>query len=324
MFTLPFKVTPSPVKITISDQMVLMGSCFTGNIGEKLINHKFQVLSNPFGVIYNPISIFKLLKQASNEEIDTENVTKRDEIYYHWDMHSAVSADSRHGLIDLLKAKQSQMKESLLSAQVLVITPGTSFVYHTKEQQKLVANCHKIPQKSFIKSLLTVAEIKQAYQDMITVIRALNPAIKVIFTVSPVRHIKDGLIENNHSKAILIQAIQEIIRDDQQSSYFPAYEMVIDVLRDHRFYKEDMVHPNQQAIDYIWKQFIATYMDHETLKFIDEWENILKAINHRPFNPGSAAHQAFLLKTIDQVEKIKKKADVTNELERLKSGLLKV
>lgn len=322
MFALPFEVKPSSFKIGIRDEIVMMGSCFTENMGEKFANHKFRVLANPFGVIYNPASIFKLIRQAIDAAIDPDNIIENGGICYHWDMHSAISATNREDLTALIIKQQEVTRAALIKARVLIITPGTSFVYHYKDQNLLVANCHKIPQKLFSKSLLSAADIRNSYLEMIKILRAVNPELHVILTISPVRHVKDGLIENNLSKSILIQAIQEIIRDDENSSYFPSYEIVIDVLRDYRFFKDDLVHPNEQATDYLWKQFINTYFDADTQAFIKEWEVIRKAMNHRPFHPDTPSHQDFLKKTINRLSVLKGKADISDELNMLKSQLL--
>ena len=322
MFILPFEVSKAPFQISIRDTVLLIGSCFTENIGDKLIKHKFNALTNPLGVIYNPISLFNSLRMALDAHLDQERIFEINQVYYHWDAHSAISDPSKKKLLMILE-KQLKISQSFLKdASTLVISLGTSWVYRHRSSGQIVANCHKVPQKEFTKSLLAVEEITQNYSETIEVIRSVNPALNVVFTVSPVRHVRDGLIENNQSKGILIEAVRQIISDDPKASYFPSYEILIDVLRDYRFYKEDMIHPTDQAIDYIWAKFSRSYFDKETLNFIKQWEKLIKAMNHRPFHPETSAHQQFLVSTAETLKSLADIVDVKAELNAIKKQLL--
>tara|TARA_B100000941_G_scaffold289430_1_gene268590 strand:- start:240616 stop:241590 length:975 start_codon:yes stop_codon:yes gene_type:complete len=322
MFVLPFEISQAPFSLSIRDHVILMGSCFSENIGAKLTGHKFRALINPFGVIYNPISIFKTLQQSVNPQPQEDRIVEADQIYHHWDTHSDLSDPSRETLILKLK-KQRELTRTILSqASTLVLSPGTSWVYRHHSDHSIVANCHKVPQKEFTKSLLTVDQITQSYSETISLVRSLNPQLNVVVTISPVRHVRDGLIENNQSKAILIEAVRQIIANDTKASYFPSYEILIDVLRDYRFYKEDMIHPNDQAIDYIWEKFGQSYFDRETQNFIKEWGKLAKSMNHRPFHPETAAHQSFLKSTAKKLQSLADVVDIEEELKAIKKQLL--
>ncbi len=322
MFTLPFDIPPNSVKIRLKDPIFSIGSCFSDHMGSKLREHKFDVVTNPLGIIYNPYSIFKNLKLLLSEGLDPNNFIKNGDVYFHWDTHSAISGTNFNHFKELLEEKSRISKRSLVAAEWLIITFGTVYAYRYKGNDKIVANCHKVPQKEFEKQTLTREEIVEDYHETMEVVRTINPNIKVILTVSPVRHIRDGLVENNISKAILLQAVNEIVKSDNACSYFPSYEIMIDELRDYRFYKSDMIHPSQQAIRYIWNKFSQVYFDQETIKFISNWSKILKSLSHRPFHPNTAEHQKFLTSTIGKLEELEDKVDVTEEINHVKRQII--
>jgi len=193
----------------------------------------------------------------------------------------------------------------IIKSTHLIITLGTSWVYRNTETNEIVANCHKIPQKQFTKELLSVEVVKESLQSIIGLIASVNPNAKFIFTVSPVRHIKDGFVENNASKALLISAVYQIVnRQRSKVNYFPSYEIMLDELRDYRFYAEDMLHPNQIAIDYIWMKFLETYIKEEEFNMMQQVGDVQKALQHRPFNPNSESHQQFLEKVKGKIAQI--------------------
>ncbi len=322
MFFIPFNIKPFPSKISVSDRILLTGSCFAENIGKKLEENKFRVLTNPFGVIYNPASIFRLLEQTIRQSVDKERILINHGIYYHWDTHSTISAISEDALLKHFSNKLKATLSFLKSARVLIISLGSSWVYRHNSGREIVANCHKVPQKEFTKSLLSVKEITEGYFRTIKQIRDINPGLDVVMTVSPVRHLKEGLEQNNLSKSILLQAAHEIVAEDEKASYFPSYEIMIDVLRDYRFYKEDMVHPNDQAIDYIWGEFGKYSFDQQTLEFLGEWSQIAKALQHKPFHPESTAHQTFLKNTLGKLLALKDVVDVERELNMIEKQLI--
>ncbi len=322
MFTLPFDISPCPTKIRLKDPIFSIGSCFSDNIGSKLRENKFDVVTNPLGIIYNPYSIFKNLKLLLSEGLDPNNFIKRGNIYFHWDTHSAISGTEINQFKELLEEKSRLSKQSLIAAEWLVITLGTIYTYRYRGNDMIVANCHKVPQKEFEKQTLTHEEIVEDYQETMELVRSINPRIKVILTVSPVRHIRDGLIANNISKATLLQAVHDIVRSDKDSYYFPSYEIMIDELRDYRFYKSDMIHPSEQAINYIWNKLSKVFFDQETQRFIDNWSKILKSLSHKPFHPNTPEHQKFLNSTIKKLEELEDKVDVTEEISFVKNQLI--
>ncbi|MEM9340460.1 MAG: GSCFA domain-containing protein, partial [Bacteroidota bacterium] len=302
MFKLDFDIPSSDPQLTLKDRIYLIGSCFSDEIGAKLAQYKFNTLSNPFGTVYNPISIFKLL----SGKLDAHWTTTYQDIHYHWDMHGEVSALSEKELMHQVEEKSRQSAQFLAHSHCLLITLGSAFIYRLKSSGEVVANCHRSPADRFTKELLSSQEIVAAFEQ-------LNEQhlknINVVFTVSPVRHIKDGIIENNHSKSVLIHAVRQITSSNENVSYFPSYEIMIDELRDYRFYKKDRVHPSEEAVDYIWNRFCETHVDEPTNRFIKSWSTMLLAIQHRPFHPNAAAHQKFLKETMRKLDQVKEVVD---------------
>ena len=213
----------------------------------------------------------------------------------------------------------------ITNAKFLFVTFGSAYIYRLKENNRIVANCHKLPDRQFIRELLTVEDITELWSELIQKLRMINPDLRILFTVSPIRHLKDGSHGNQISKATLILAVQQLMeRHPESADYFPAYEIMLDELRDYRFYAEDMVHPSNQAIQYIWNQFVSCFMTSDTKEIMHQWEEIQKAMNHKPFQPESEAYQKFILQTMLKIEQITKKIpsfDTQNELKALKSKL---
>lgn len=321
MFSLTFDIPESSEKINLHDSIYCLGSCFSDNIGLKLSQNKFRVETNTFGVIYNPYSIFNNIRSVLSDTFPSNDFIQSASVFFHWDAHSEISHTDRNQLQALISDKVAKSKKQLTSAKWILITLGTAHIYTYNATRKIVANCHKIPQKEFSKRLLSVQEITELYFEVFQQLHTVNPEAKVILTVSPVRHIRDGLVENNHSKAILIQAVQEIVRQDPNAHYFPAYEIMIDELRDYRFYKEDMIHPSEQAIDYVWSKFITTMTDKKTQTFIQKWEKMRKSLAHRPFHPSSQDHQRFLKTTLEKLQSMSSQIDVTQEIDSVRQQI---
>lgn len=319
MFKLDFDIPVNSKLINHQDQIVSIGSCFSDNIGSKLKTYKFKVLANPFGTLFNPHSIFKVL----SGQLDPNDIIENQGIFYHWDTHGEVSSLVKNDLPKIIEEKTTELRQALKSCEWLIITLGTSFIYTYKSTNKIVGNCHKFPQFDFTKSLLRVDNITSQFQSCIDILRKSNPEIKVILTVSPVRHTKDGLHENNISKGILHQAVSEIIATHQNTWYFPSYEILIDELRDYRFYKEDMIHPSDQAVAYIWDKFKMCFIDSESNLFIDDWNKILVALAHQAFHPTSDKHQKFILNLIKKLEQYASKINVEQEIEILNNQLMR-
>ncbi|MEO9476315.1 MAG: GSCFA domain-containing protein [Cyclobacteriaceae bacterium] len=317
MFNLKFDIPKSKSLINLKDKVVSIGSCFSDNIGQKLADNKFQVLSNPLGTIFNPYSIFNVLKN----ELNTHGVVENQGVFFHYDAHGEISALTKDDLTELIDQRTETLQNSLKDANWLIITFGTGFVYSHKSTDAIVANCHKVPQSEFDKRLLQPGEIVEHYHACMKKLRSVNPGLRVLLTISPVRHTKDGLHENNVSKGILHHATAEILKQDKRALYFPSYEIQMDELRDYRFYSKDLIHPSQEAIDYIWSRFCETYMNPETLAFLKDWNKIKISLQHRPFQPQSSNHQDFLRKLKRDIENLKDRIDVSEELAEIKKQL---
>jgi lysophospholipase L1-like esterase len=278
-------------------KILLLGSCFSENIGNKLSYFKFQSKQNPFGILFHPKAIENLISRALKEELYTEKeLTFNNERWHCLDAHSSISAADKNVLLKNLNAALIHTKKQLKEATHVFITLGTSWVYRYLETNAIVANCHKIPQKEFSKDLLSVAEVSKTLEQCIALLKSINKTVSVTFTVSPVRHLKDGFIENTRSKAHLIAAIHTVINSENNTYYFPSYEIVMDELREYRFYKEDMLHPNTTAINYIWEKFVSSWFSREAQDTMQEVETVQRGISHRPFNEKSEQHQQFLRK----------------------------
>ncbi|PVW17122.1 GSCFA domain-containing protein [Marixanthomonas spongiae] len=288
------KLSQEQPQINYSSKILLMGSCFTENMGGKLEYYKFQNLQNPFGIVFHPAAIEKLVTRAINEEAFTEaDVFQHNGQWHCFEVHSKLSTNNKTTFISCLNSNLKELKKILEQASHIIFTFGTAWVYRLIETDAIVANCHKVPQKKFLKELLSVEDISAAIENIITLIKAVNPNATVISTISPVRHIKDGFVENMQSKAHLLSGLHEAISSERQAFYFPSFELMMDELRDYRFYEEDMLHPNNVAISIIWERFKNVWIASETEEIQKEIETIQNGLKHRPFNPSSEAHQQF-------------------------------
>jgi hypothetical protein len=323
MFRTELTPSISKEKIKTGNKIYLIGSCFASNIGNLLKTYKFDVVLNPFGVIYNPHSIFKLLVNSlSAAEIDEKGLFENQAIYRHFDCHSDISARSQDEFYHLYAQATSKTREHISKAEWIIISLGTSIVYEHQDYHKIVANCHKLPGREFTQRMLSPEEIIQSFDTFYTKLKEINKNCKVILTVSPVRHVKSTLEKNALSKAILRYAVSTLSDRYARVMYFPSFEIMMDDLRDYRFYQPDMIHPNEVAINYIWKKFMETYFDPETKEFIQQWALILKAIGHKPFFPGSATHQHFIKETIRKLKSFESRIDIQEELVTLENQLL--
>lgn len=281
-------------QIDYASKLLLIGSCFSENISKKLAYHKFDVTGNPFGILFNPKAIENLIVNAIHQKIYTEkDVFLLNERWHCFDAHSDLSAIDKNELISNLNIAIKSANKRIHESTHIIITLGTAWVYKFIESNAVVGNCHKVPQKKFAKELLSIDEISASLKNICLQISEVNPNATVIFTVSPVRHIKDGFVENSLSKAHLISAIHKTL-EDVSGKYFPSYEIMMDDLRDYRFYNGDMVHPNETAVDYIWEQFNRVWIQENTFSIMKEVETIQKGLAHKPFNPDSEQHKAFL------------------------------
>ncbi|KIA87518.1 GSCFA domain-containing protein [Flavobacterium sp. AED] len=307
-FRTSIPISKSNHPLDYNSKIVSLGSCFVENMGEKFNYFKFENSINPFGIIFNPVSIEKIIYKAINAVLFTEeDIFFYNERWHCFDVHSDLSNANSGELINNLNAIVKLTNQLITASTHLIITYGTSWVYRNIESDAIVANCHKVPQKQFKKELLSFEENKESITNTIKLIHSVNPSCKIIFTVSPVRHIKDGFVENQWSKANLISAIHSVLNNEHcklNTEYFPSYEIMMDELRDYRFYAEDMLHPNQVAIDYIWKRFKETTISETAFSIMEEVESIQKSLSHKPFNPDSESHLKFETKLQDKITKL--------------------
>lgn len=314
--------SPGSFQIGLRDHCLTIGSCFADNLGQLLQKHKFSSLVNPFGTSYNPISIHKTLQYAIDNALpQSETFGELNETHFNYDFHSSFSNLSKANLEKSLSTTINKTHEYLKSATVLLITYGTAWVYERIDNGAIVSNCHKVPAKHFDKKLLTQKKILESFNALHDRLMAFNPNIKIILTLSPVRHVKDTLELNAVSKSILRLSCHTLSELYSNIAYFPAYELVLDDLRDYRFYDRDLLHPSPDAIDYIWKYFGEKYFSAETLTFIKEWGEVMSALEHRPFQPHSAEHQKFIHGLISKLEKLQTKINVDKELSLLRGQL---
>ncbi|MES2850030.1 MAG: GSCFA domain-containing protein [Bacteroidota bacterium] len=300
-FHLEFSPKPFAQQLNHQHNLLLVGSCFTENIGSKLKQLKFSVLENPNGILFNPVSIAKSVNSyIQNKQYSEADIFYQNESWNSWEHHTRFSHPDKEQCLQLINASQNAAHQFLKKANWLLLTVGSAFVYEL-ESRSVVANCHKVPTDKFNKKLLSIDEIKKVLGEMLANVFDFNKELKIIFTISPVRHLRDGFVENNRSKAALIQAIHQLVDADERLFYFPAYELVIDDLRDYRFYAEDMVHPNYAATNYVWDKFVDACIDEPSKALMKEINIINAAKNHKPFNPGSEQHKKFLQTNLEKV-----------------------
>jgi GSCFA family len=314
---LPFQFTPSSHKISYADKIIFIGSCFTEQIGEIMKVLKFDVLQNPNGILYDPLSIATALHSyIENKPYHETDLFLLNELWHSWQHHSVFSGMNKDKVLQNINDSQSRAHEFLKSSTWFFITLGTSYNYHLKKSSEPVANCHKAPRDFFEKKLLSIEEIIRRLSDVIVELQTFNKNVKIVFTVSPVRHIRDGLVENNRSKARLIEAVHSLKEQFKNVFYFPAYELIIDVLRDYRFYKNDLIHPTDTATDFVFEKFCDTFLDEESLELLKEIKSVVNAVNHKPFQKESVAHKKFQHSQLDKIKIIKSRfpsIDFTDE-----------
>lgn len=313
-FRLALDIPSFPQKINHRHKLFLSGSCFTEHITKQLANNKFTTLENPNGILFNPVSIAaSIVSYIEQKRYSEDDLFYYNELWNSWDHHSRFSHPDKETALKQINDSQQAAHAFLKQADWLILTLGSAFVYEwiekssplytTKNREtNIVANCHKVPTDKFRKRLLTTEEVFTVLDNLRYRLMLFNPGIKIIYTISPVRHARDGLIENNKSKATLIQAVHHVVEKFDNHFYFPAYELVIDDLRDYRFYAEDMVHPNYLATTYVWEKFAATCIDPSCFALMKAMEKINIAMKHRAFNPSSEAHRLFLNSHLSKVQ----------------------
>lgn len=305
-FRLVLEIPPFSQKINLRDNLMLSGSCFSEHISRHLTASKFTVLENPNGILFNPVSLASsIISYIENKTYQEEELFYFNELWSSWNHHSCFSHPDKQTALKQINASQNAAHLFLQKTDWLILTLGSAFVYEWAKTSSalypekdrntnIVANCHKVPATHFRKRLLSSEEVFTVLDNLRYRLTLFNPNIKTIFTISPVRHTRDGLIENNRSKAVLIQAVHHLVEKFEKNFYFPSYELILDELRDYRFYTEDMVHPNYLAIRYVWERFSDCCIDSSCYPLMKEMERINMALAHRSFNPTSKAHKQFL------------------------------
>jgi hypothetical protein len=310
-------------KIDLSEPIFTIGSCFSESIGAKLDENKFDAIINPFGTIFDPLSITRLLTYSINNSTPpTSSHVLSEGVYKSLEIHSSFKGLSEEELDLQIKARVSVTHDFLRSAKWLIITFGTAHVYKYNQTSEYIANCHKQPSGNFSRELLPVEYLLNDFTRFLANLKTFNPSLNLILTVSPVRHLKDGIPENSLSKSVLRLLCHELAAKEGAVHYYPSYELMMDDLRDYRFYNEDMIHPTDQAVDYIWDHFTSSFMNESTLSFLSKWGKISTALSHNAFNPTTSEHQQFLIKTLHDLESIKDKVNVDKEMAIIKDQLL--
>lgn len=307
-FTTAIPILKSGFPISHESEIFALGSCFAENIAQKFDYFQFQNVVNPFGILFHPLALEKFLGFLSDGKVfDESDVFFHNERWHCFDAHSDLSSSDKESLIFSLNNTTSDASGKLKTATHVIITLGTAWVYRNNDSGELVANCHKVPQREFSKELLSAERVEESIRNMIGLISIVNPAAQIIFTVSPVRHLKDGFVENQRSKSNLISGLHSAIEQLENCHYFPSYEIVMDELRDYRFYASDMLHPNQISIDYIWEKFVSAWISDACSNDMSEVDAIRKALAHRPFNPDSEQHQKFIATIQNRIETLRKR-----------------
>lgn len=312
-FFLPFQIPDFPFSISYSDKILFLGSCFSEEIGNKMLGLKFNVLQNPNGILYDPQSVADAMFGYINNRIyKEEDLFELNGLWHSWKHHSEYSGMNKEQVLQKINSSQSGAHYFLKEAKFLILTLGTAFNYQLKNNGENIANCHKAPSAFFKKNFLSTKEIIEEFSNAMNALGTFNSEIKIIFTISPVKHVRDGIIENNRSKARLIEAVQTLVEENKNAFYFPSYELVTDVLRDYRFYKNDWVHPNETATSYVFEKFCNSFMNEETRNIMNEIKKIISAVNHKPFLKESAAHQKFIASQLENIQKIEVKYPFIN------------
>ena len=300
----PVALPERRVQIAPQSRLVLLGSCFATHIGARLRGAGLRTEVNPFGVLYNPESIALAVDALLDGEVREDWLFYgRDEMWHSWLHATEFSALDKDTCLGRVEERFTAAREMLLQADVVCFTFGTNRVY--EHEGRVVGNCHKQPAAEFKERALSVGEIVERWRKLLGRLHEANPQLQVIFTVSPYRYAKYGMVENQRAKATLLLAVEQLVTGNPNAHYFPAYEIQLDELRDYRFYAEDMLHPSEQAVTYIWQRFSSWAFTPEAVKFSQEWERTERDLAHRPLNPDSEAHKAFLKKALERREKLK-------------------
>ncbi len=307
-FLIDIDIKSPKEKISYHDKIMVVGSCFTEHIGGRLDELKFRVLQNPNGILFDPLSVSSsLISYINNKLYTTYELFSLNELWQSWQHHSRFSGLDKDEVLNNINASQNEAYSFLKHANWLIITLGSAFSYQLIKTNEHVANCHRAPLNAFNKKFIHIKDIIDSFTNLLNELKKFNPSLKVIFTISPVRHIRDGVIENNRSKARLIEAVHTLVEQHKHAYYFPAYELVMDVLRDYRFYDIDLVHPNYAATEFVFEKFTASFVEEDSLTLMGEVKKIILSYKHKPFQPSSEAHKNFMQKNLEHIIALSKK-----------------
>ncbi|MBJ6110138.1 GSCFA domain-containing protein [Hymenobacter sp. BT523] len=323
MFRTELPIAPATDQLSRTARVLTMGSCFADSIGSRLLANKVEALANPFGTVFQPLALAKLLRAAAGEDVDwQQHVVEARGRWQSYDLHSSVGADSPVELLQHIQELVRRTGEFLRSADLVLLTLGTAWAYRLRETGELVNNCHKQPADLFVRELLTPDDIINGLAETHAYLRRINPKLRFVLTVSPVRHLKDTLPLNAVSKSVLRVATHIVSDLLPGVAYFPAYELLVDDLRDYRFYAADMLHPSEVAEDYIWEKFARTYFDAEFGRFRKEWASVRQSLGHRPLHIGAPEHRQFLESTLQKLEQLSlRRVEVSEELRTVRTQL---
>jgi hypothetical protein len=307
-FRTEIQIEKSPYLIEHYNSIATIGSCFAENIAQYLAKFRFKILNNPFGILYNPVSIYNALSLIQSEKKFTkDDLIQHDDLWHSWYHHSNFSHPNIDQCLLGINEQLNKARTFFNNCNFLIVTYGTAYVFELIESGIIVSNCHKIPSNRFKRFRMTVQDIENNISKFIKLAKALNPSIKIIFSVSPIRHLKDGMVENQLSKSSLLMALHHTIMQNDSCFYFPAYEIMIDDLRDYRFYESNLTHPSQMAIEYIWNKFSDTWLSEDCKSTIKDIDRLNKARLHKPLFTGSRKEQVFLKNQLKAINELKKK-----------------
>jgi hypothetical protein len=317
-FRTTFNIAPSPSKITYDDPVMFIGSCFASSIGSKFIEGHMPVMINPAGTVYNPVSVSNTINSVTSEdEYKQGDLYNYNDLWLSFNHYTDFSSENANEVLDKINRNLDDARKFISSAKFLFITFGTARAYRWKKSGKIVSNCHKIPSSEFTHELLSVSNIVNLWNEQLSKLRTMNRDLKVIFSISPVRHMKDGAHGNQVSKSVLFLAVEELLKHESGPGYFPAYELVMDDLRDYRFYEDDMLHPSDSAVEYIWDVFTHCYFDNNTLALWHDVSGITKAVSHRIQAQSGRQVKKFAENILSRIDDICKKAPSINlDIER--------
>jgi len=316
----PVQLSPAQKLYTHQNYFLTLGSCFAQVMGRQLHDGKFKALNNPFGTLFNPLSIHSVLRAATQNDItEVWAPIERQGVWFNYHMHSELWAESEEALKQICEAKISEVHDFLSETDLLILTWGSAFVYELNESKRTVANCHRMPSDLFTRRMLSVEEIKKDFTSTLLQLQKQFAKLKIILTISPVRHTRDTLALNNVSKSTLRLAAHELSESNSTIQYFPAYEIMMDELRDYRFYKSDMIHPSEVAEEYIWEQWRKNWISSEAETLYQQWKAVQRALQHRPLRADTPEHIHFKQKTIQQLQTLSDRLDVSKEINELYS-----